>query len=56
MYNTKWLSGISLYLEDIIDLLEVPEVLDGDPDGWGHLHSTGFCPRFPKMYNTWGVM
>ena len=39
--------------ESLPILLQVP---DGDPDGWGHLHSTGFCPRFPKMYNTWGVM
>ena len=49
-------SRTSPYLEDVFDLLEVPEVPDGDPDGWGHRHSTGFGPRFPKMYNTWGVM
>ena len=42
-------------MEDILDFLEVPEVPDEDPDGWGHLHLTGFCQRFPKMYNTWGV-
>ena len=48
-------SRTSPYLEDVLDLLEVPEVPDGDPDGWGHHHSTGFCPRFPKMYDTWGV-
>ena len=29
--------------------------VDGQMDSWGHLHSTGFCQRFPKLYNTWGV-
>ena len=60
MYNTwhlseKWLSRTSLYLQDILDLPEVPEVPDGDPDVWGHIHSTGFCLRFPKIYKTSGV-
>ena len=26
-----------LYLEDTFDLLEVPEVSDGDHDGWSYL-------------------
>ena len=51
----KRLSRTSPYLEDIFDLLEVPEVSDGDPNDWDHLPSTGFCARFQKMYNTWGV-
>ena len=53
--SEKWLSRTTLYLEDILNLLEVPEVPDGDHDGWVHLHSTGFCLRFPKMYITEGV-
>ena len=28
---------------------------DGDHDGWGHLHWTDFCLRFPKIYDTWGI-
>ena len=50
--SEKLLSGTFLYLEDVLYLLEVP---DGDHDGWDHLHSSGFCLRFPKMYNTWHV-
>ena len=38
---------------DVPDLLEVPEVPDGDPDVWGHLHSTGFCLRFGLEGWTW---
>ena len=38
--SAKWLQRTSSYLEDILDLLEVPEVLDQGPDGWGNLHST----------------
>ena len=53
--SEKWLSRTSLYLEDIIDLLEVPEVPDGDHDGWSHPHLTGFCLTFSKMYNNSGV-
>ena len=49
-------SRTSPYLEDVLDLLEVSEIPDDHHDGWGNLHSTGFCLRFPKMYNTWGVM
>ena len=51
MLSEKWLSRASLYLEDILDLLEIPEVPDWGPDGWSHPHSTVFS----KMYNTWGV-
>ena len=53
--SEKWLSRTSLYLEDILNLLEVPEVSDGDHDGWSHPHLTGCCLTFSKMYNTWGV-
>ena len=56
MLCEKWLSGTSLYMEDVFDLLGVLEVPDGDHDSWSHLHSTGFCLGFPKMENTWGVM
>ena len=52
LLSGKLLSGTSSYLEDII---HPPEVPDGDYDGWGHLNSTGFCLRFPKIYNIWGV-
>ena len=52
MLSEKELSRTSLYLEDILDLLEVPEVNDGDPDVWSNLYSTGFCL---ELYNTWGV-
>ena len=44
-----------IFLIEVPDLLEVPEVPDGDHDGWSHPHSTGFCLTFSKMYNTWGV-
>ena len=33
--SEKYLSGTSLYLDDV---LHPPEVPDGDHDGWGHLH------------------
>ena len=33
MLSEKWLSRTSLYLEDILDLLEVPEVPNRDHDG-----------------------
>ena len=52
VFSEKFLSRTSLYLEDVIHLPEVPDV---DHDGWSHLHWTGFCLRFPKIYNTWGV-
>ena len=52
MLSEKYLSGISLYLEDV---LHPPEVPEGDHDGWGQVYYTGFCLRFPKIYNTWGV-
>ena len=55
MLSEKWLSRTSLYLEDVLDILEVPEVPDEDHDSCGYLHSIGFYLRFPKMYNTWGV-
>ena len=45
----------NLYFEDVLDLLEVPEISDGGPYGWGHLYSTVFCLRLPKIFNTWGV-
>ena len=51
--SEKWWSRTSPFLEDI--LYEVPEISGGGPHGWGHLHSTGFCLRFPTMYNTWGI-
>ena len=38
--SEKMLPGTSLYLEDILDLLEVP---DGDNNGWSHLHSIRFA-------------
>ena len=47
------LSGASPFLMDVPDLLEVPEVPDGDPDVWGHLHATGFCLRFGLEGWTW---
>ena len=53
--SEKKLSGTSLYMEDILELLEVPEVPHGDPDVWGHLHLTRFCLRFPKMYKNCDV-
>jgi len=28
---------------------------DGDHDGWGLLHWTDYCLRFPKIYDTWGI-
>ncbi len=33
------------------DVIHLPEFPDGDHDGWGHLHSTGFCLGFPEIYN-----
>ena len=53
MLSKNWLSRMFPYLEDILDLHEVPEVPDGHHDGWGYLHSTGFSLQFPKIYNTW---
>ena len=35
VFSEKLLSRTSPYLEDVIHLPEVP---DGDQDGWGHLH------------------
>ena len=32
------------------DVIHPPEVPDGDHDGLGHLHSTGFCLSFPEIY------
>ncbi len=34
-----------MYLEDI---LELPDLPDGDDDAWSHHHSTGFDLRFTK--------
>ena len=42
-------------MEDVLNLLEVPEVPDGDDDGWGHIHATAFCLMVLKMYNTLDV-
>ena len=42
-------------LRRLEDVLHPPEVPEGYHDGWGHLDWTGFCLRFPKIYNTWGV-
>ena len=33
--SEKYLSGASLYLDDVLHPHEVPE---GDHNGWGHLH------------------
>ena len=41
-----------MYLEDIP---EVPGLPDGDPNTWSQYHSTGFVPRFPKIYDMWGL-
>ena len=51
--SEKWLLGTSPYLEDI---LHTPEVPDGNHDGWDKIHWTGFCLRFPKIYNTTGCL
>ena len=48
-------SRTSPYLEDVLDLLEVPEVPEEDHNGWSHVHSTVICLRFPKIYNTSGA-
>ena len=45
--------GASPFLMDVPDLLEVPEVPKGDPNVWGHLHSTVFCLRFGLEGWTW---
>ena len=36
----------SLYLEDILHILDLPQI---DHNTWDCLHWTGFCPRFLKL-------
>ena len=35
------------------DILHLPDVPDGDHDGWGYLELTIFCLGFSKMYKIW---
>ena len=49
--NAKEPSRTSIYLEDVPELPDHP---DGDHNTWSHHQCAGFCPRFPKIYDTWG--
>ena len=42
VFALKWPSRSSVYLEDILDLLDLPEV---DHDAWG----ARFCLQFTKI-------
>ena len=50
-------SRISLNWEDIPeDILDHPDLPDGHHYVWHHYHSTTFCLRIPKIYDTWVCM
>ena len=49
--DEKESSRTSMYLEDDPELPDHPVC---DHDTWRHLKCTGFCPRFPEIYDTWG--
>ena len=52
VFGAKESSRTSLYLEDILDLLNLPGC---DYVVWGCLYWTGFCLGFPKIYDTWVI-